>query len=73
MLGRGTRHESTCENKNWLPVGGKKFFMIFDYMKNFEFFDMHPEGDIPTPIDAISVRILLTKLKQYQEKVENNG
>ena len=73
MLGRGTRHESTCENKDWLPVGGKKFFMIFDYMKNFEFFDMHPEGDIPTPIDAISVRILLTKLKQYEEKVENNG
>lgn len=73
MLGRGTRHESTCENKDWLPVGGKKFFMAFDYMNNFEFFEMKPKGDIPTPIDAISVRILLTKLNQYETKVKDNG
>ena len=73
MLGRGTRHESTCEHKDWLPVGGKKYFMAFDYMNNFEFFEMKPKGDIPTPIDAISVRVLLTKLKQYETKVNNNG
>jgi type I restriction enzyme, R subunit len=73
MLGRGTRHESTCEHKDWLPVGGKKYFMAFDYMNNFEFFKMKPKGDIPTPIDAISVRVLLTKLKQYETKVNNNG
>lgn len=72
MIGRGTRHESTCENKDWLPADGKKFFMIFDYMKNFEFFDMHPKGDIPTPTDAISARILLTKLNQYKRMVQRN-
>ena len=29
MLGRGTRHESTCEHKDWLPVGGKKILYGF--------------------------------------------
>ena len=51
----------------------EEFFMIFDYMKNFDYFDMHPKGDIPTPADAISVRILLTKLSQYGNMVEKNG
>lgn len=72
MIGRGTRHESTCEHKDWLPVEGKKFFMIFDYMKNFEFFDMKPKGDIPVPTDAISARILLTKLNQYKRMAQRN-
>ncbi len=71
MIGRGTRHESVCENKEWLPIGGKKFFLIFDYMKNFDYFDMNPKGDIPTPVDAISVRILLTKLSQYKRMEKN--
>jgi len=73
MIGRGTRHESVCENKEWLPVGGKKFFTIFDYMKNFEEFEMNPKGDIPIPTDAISVRILLTKLNQYKSMEQKNG
>ena len=72
MIGRGTRHDSTCENKDWLPVNGKDMFLIFDYMGNFDFFKMHPKGDIPTPIDAITERILLTKLKQYNRMAQKN-
>ena len=71
MIGRGTRHESACEHKDWLPPEGKKYFMIFDYMKNFEFFDIKPTGDIPTAMDAISARILIAKINQYRSLMKN--
>jgi len=70
MIGRGTRHQNVCEHKDWLPNGQKESFLIFDFMKNFEYFDMHPTGEIPSPIDAISTRIFLTRLKQYEKLVQ---
>ena len=73
MIGRGTRHNSICENKDWLPITGKDMFLIFDYMGNFDFFEMHPKGDIPKPTDAIATRILLTKLNQYKRMIQRNG
>lgn len=73
MIGRGTRHNRDCLHKEWLPSGVKEKFLIFDFMKNFEYFDMNPAGEIPTPVDAITTRIFLTKLKQYERMVEING
>jgi type I restriction enzyme, R subunit len=43
MIGRGTR---LCENL-FGPNDDKKFFLIFDFCKNFEFFDQFPDGFIP--------------------------
>ena len=40
MIGRGTR---LCPNL-YGPTDDKNDFLIFDYCRNFEFFDEHPEG-----------------------------
>tara|TARA_B110000046_G_scaffold31763_1_gene33849 strand:- start:126 stop:3632 length:3507 start_codon:yes stop_codon:yes gene_type:complete len=40
MIGRGTR---LCPNL-YGPGDDKKDFLIFDYCRNFEFFEEHPEG-----------------------------
>ena len=40
MIGRGTR---LCPNL-YGPDDDKEDFLIFDYCRNFEFFDEHPEG-----------------------------
>lgn len=40
MLGRGTR---LCENL-FGEGEDKKEFVVFDYMRNFQFFDEHPKG-----------------------------
>ncbi|CAD6368400.1 Type I restriction enzyme EcoKI subunit R (fragment) [metagenome] len=66
MIGRGTRHNRVCNHKEWLPSGTKEKFLIFDFMKNFERFEMNPEGDIPTPVEAIMTRLFMTRLKQYE-------
>ena len=49
MIGRGTR---LCEN---LFGNGeeKKEFLIFDYYRNFEYFEMNPEGSQPTKSQSI--------------------
>ena len=31
MIGRGTRHGSICNNREWLPDGQKNSFLIFDF------------------------------------------
>ena len=67
MIGRGTRHNSICEHREWLPNGKKESFTIFDFCKNFEWFDEHPIGIPVTPTDAITVKIFLNRLKLYQK------
>ena len=44
MIGRGTR---LCENL-FGPGEHKKEFLIFDYYRNFDYFEMHPDGAQPT-------------------------
>ena len=41
MLGRGTR---LCENL-FGEGEDKKEFVVFDYMRNFQFFDEHPKEE----------------------------
>ena len=67
MIGRGTRHDSTCENKDWLPIGGKMYFKIFDFMTNFErLVEGNPPEDTSSASPSIINRIINVKLDQYK-------
>lgn len=56
MLGRGTR---LCENL-FGEGEDKKEFVVFDYMRNFQFFDEHPKGreagEVVAPVAARFIR-----------------
>lgn len=49
MIGRGTR---LCENL-FGEGSHKKNFIIFDFYRNFEYFEMNPEGSQPKPSESI--------------------
>lgn len=66
MLGRGTRSDNTCKHKEWLPDGKKEYFKVFDFWDNFEYWDMHPEGDQKEYGEAITNRIFLIRLRQLE-------
>lgn len=66
MLGRGTRSDNACKHKEWLPDGKKEYFKVFDFWDNFEYWDMHPEGDQKESGEAITNRIFLARLKQLE-------
>ncbi len=66
MLGRGTRSDNTCKHKEWLPDGKKVYFKVFDFWDNFEYWDMHPEGDQKESGEAITNRIFLVRLRQLE-------
>jgi len=65
MIGRGTRHNSTCKHKEWLPSGEKDHFLIMDFWNNFEYFNMNPKGKEENPTDAVTVKIFRTRLQQF--------
>ena len=50
MIGRGTR---LCENL-FSAGRDKKEFLIFDFYRNFEYFEMNPEGAKPTQSQSIA-------------------
>jgi type I restriction enzyme, R subunit len=66
MIGRGTRNDETCKNKDWLPAGKKENFLIFDCWNNFDWFNMHPKGREPSSSIALPSRIFLIRLNQYK-------
>ena len=73
MIGRGTRSDGACKYREWLPDGKKEYFKIFDFWRNFEFFDMKPQGDRQETMEAVTTRIFLTRLNilnQLQETGE---
>lgn len=72
MIGRGTRSDKVCKNRDLLPDGKKEYFKIFDFWNNFEYFDMHPEGDQKEVCEAVTTRIFLTRLKEL-EMLESFG
>ncbi len=49
MIGRGTR---LCPNL-FGPDKHKKDFLIFDYYRNFEYFQMHPDGGEPLKREGV--------------------
>ncbi|MDP4032723.1 MAG: DEAD/DEAH box helicase family protein, partial [Pseudorhodobacter sp.] len=70
MVGRGTRHNSVCKHKGWLPYGEKKNFLIFDFWNNFEYFDLHPKGKEASAVEAVTTRIMkvrIQKLKCFEQ------
>jgi len=64
MIGRGTR---LCKGLFGLNEDGstkdKKEFIIFDYCKNFEFFDANPDGAIASPVKNLTQQIFEAKLE----------
>lgn len=66
MLGRGTRSDNACKHKEWLPDGKKVYFKVFDFWDNFEYWDMHPQGDQKESGEAITNRIFLIRVKQLE-------
>lgn len=57
MIGRGTR---LCEKL--IDGNDKKFFLIFDYCNNFEYFEMNPEGVSITNGKSLSQKLYDVKL-----------
>lgn len=73
MIGRGTRPDPTCKHKSWLPNEKKEEFLIFDFWKVFDWFDMHPQGREAKPAEAVPAKIFLLRLRQLEhfEKRKN--
>jgi len=67
MIGRGTRSDETCKNKQWLPGYKKENFLIIDYWQNFEHFNMMPKDDQEGPQQIpILVSIFNTRLAKLE-------
>ncbi len=62
MIGRGTR---LCEDL-FAPGEDKKFFTIFDFCENFEFFEQNPNGYVALKLESLTARIFLSRLKLSQ-------
>ena len=59
MIGRGTRL-----SENIFGAGkDKEYFYIFDWCRNFEYFDKNPEGNKATPILSLTERIFSLRAK----------
>jgi len=70
MLGRGTRADSACKHRDWLPNGKKEYFKVFDFWNNFDYWNMNPEGVKNEPIEAITSRIFLLRVKQLERLIQ---
>jgi type I restriction enzyme R subunit len=59
MIGRGTR---LCPDL-FAPGEDKKYFQIFDFCENFEYFNEFPEGIVPTVPKPLSQQLFEIKLE----------
>jgi len=66
MIGRGTRPDQVCKYRERLPDGKKEGFLIIDHWKNFENFQMNPEGKTAYLSEALPVRLFKTKVKKLK-------
>ena len=71
MIGRGTR---LCENL-FGPGKDKEKFVIFDHWENFRFFNIKPEGEIPSESrSSLQVRFeLRINLLEYFSEASQSG
>jgi len=67
MLGRGTRLKPDL----FAPGENKKYFKVFDCCKNFEYFEMNPEGAKESGEQALSQLIFEKRLTVSQQLKEN--
>lgn len=69
MIGRGTR---LCENL--IDGEDKRYFLIFDYCSNFEFFEENPEGYTNNNSKSLSQKLfdikldILVELQKYEHQ-----
>src|SRR4051812_38386846 len=63
MLGRGTR---LCPDV-FGPGVNKKFFYIFDYCQNLEYFRQNPEASEGAGAESLSKRLFVGRLELIQE------
>ena len=68
MVGRGTR---LCKDL-YYQGEDKKFFYIFDYCKNLEFFSENPETVEGNSSDSLDTRLFKTKVELLQILNENS-
>ena len=68
MVGRGTR---LCKDL-YYQGEDKKFFYIFDYCKNLEFFSANPETVDGNSSDSLDTRLFKTKVELLQILNENS-
>ena len=66
MIGRGTRPDMACKYRDRLPEEGKDHFLIIDHWKNFQFFNMNPEGRKEYLSEALPVKVFRTKIKKLK-------
>ena len=66
MIGRGTRPNAACKYKKRLPNGEKDHFLIIDHWKNFEYFNLNPEGKKEYLSESLPVRLFKIKLKKLK-------
>jgi type I restriction enzyme R subunit len=71
MIGRGTRHMSTCSKFEWLPNRLKENFLIVDFWENFEHFQMMPKDDENVRQIPIIVTIFNTRLRKLLHFLNN--
>ncbi|HEY5124577.1 MAG TPA: DEAD/DEAH box helicase family protein [Ignavibacteria bacterium] len=71
MIGRGTRHFSTCERIEWLPERKKDYFLIVDYWENFEHFEMMPPDDEGKRQIPVYITIFHTRLNKLAHVITN--
>lgn len=69
MVGRGTR---LCKDL-YYQGEDKKFFYIFDYCKNLEFFSANPETVDGNSSDSLDTRLFKTKVELLQILNENSA
>ncbi len=67
MLGRGTRNDATCRNRDWLPNRKKEEFLVFDCWNVFDWFDMHPQGREVGLSESAPSKIFLVRLQQLRQ------
>ena len=69
MIGRGTRlcpELSLCDCQN-NQYEGKKYFFIFDWLRNFEFFKINKEGIKGSEQTSLTENIFIHKIKLIKE------
>ena len=69
MVGRGTRVREELFGPNLTPEkeNDKKFFKVFDYCQNFEFFEQNPEGAPDNATKPLSQLIFEKRLELTQD------
>ncbi len=59
MIGRGTRLSQDIFGQGH----DKEFFYIFDWCRNFEYFDKNPDGNMAKPVQSLTEKIFTLRAK----------